>query len=141
MQKNLYELYTKSRAEGFGAEVKKRILLGTFVLSSGYYDAYYMQAQKVRRLIKNDFENAFSACDVIAAPTIATSPMKVGEAIQDPMAMYLSDIYTVSLNLAGLPGISVPVGKPSDHCSMQIFGKAFAETELLQVASNLERLR
>jgi aspartyl-tRNA(Asn)/glutamyl-tRNA(Gln) amidotransferase subunit A len=139
--KNLYELYTKSRAEGFGAEVKKRILLGTFVLSSGYYDAYYMQAQKVRRLIKNDFENAFSACDVIAAPTIATSPMKVGEAIQDPMAMYLSDIYTVSLNLAGLPGISVPVGKPSDHCSMQIFGKAFAESELLQVASNLERLR
>jgi aspartyl-tRNA(Asn)/glutamyl-tRNA(Gln) amidotransferase subunit A len=139
---NLEEMYNKSRSEGFGTEVKKRILMGSYVLSSGFYDAYYMQAQKVRRLIVDDFKKAFVSCDVLAAPTLPSSPMKLGEGYKDPMAVYLSDIYTVSLNLAGLPGISVPCGIDSLglKSGLQIFGKSFAEAEVLQVARAIERL-
>ncbi len=138
---NLEELYSNSRSEGFGAEVKRRIILGTFVLSSGYYDAYYMQAQKVRRLIKDDFEKAFKSCDIIASPTMPTAPMKLGEAEGDLMKMYLSDIYTVSLNLAGLPGISLPCGvADNSKVGIQLIGKAFGEAELLQAAAAVERM-
>src|SRR5260370_14308189 len=103
-------MYKKSRGEGFGAEVKRRIMLGTYALSSGYYDAYYLKALKVRRLIKDDFDKAFADCDVILGPTSPTPAFKIGEKIGDPLAMYLSDIYTISANLAGIPGISIPCG-------------------------------
>lgn len=137
---NLMDLYCRSRSEGFGEEVKRRILLGTFVLSSGYYDAYYMQAQKVRRVIRDDFSKALQACDVLVAPTLPSDPMKLGEGIADPMAMYLSDIYTVSLNLAGLPGISLPCGSTHNlKTGLQIFGGAFDEQTMLQVAAAVER--
>ena len=139
--KTLEDLYSNSRSEAFGEEVKRRIVLGTFVLSSGYYDAYYMQAQKVRRLIKDDFEKAFTSCDIIASPTMPSAPMTLGEAEADLMKMYLSDIYTVSLNLAGLPGISLPCGEANGtKVGIQLMGKAFGETELLGAASALERL-
>lgn len=138
--KNLMDLYCKSRSEGFGEEVKRRILLGTFVLSSGYYDAYYMQAQRVRRVIRDDFAKAFEHCDVLVAPTLPSSPMKLGEGLADPMAMYLSDIYTVSLNLAGLPGISLPCGETAGvKTGLQIFSKAFDEQTMLQMAAAVER--
>jgi aspartyl-tRNA(Asn)/glutamyl-tRNA(Gln) amidotransferase subunit A len=137
---NLQEMFTKSRSEGFGEEVKRRILLGTYALSSGYYDAYYVQAQKVRTLIKDDFQKAFQECDVIAGPTMPGLPLEVGKGLEDPMSMYLSDIYTVSLNLAGLPGVSLPCGRVDGlKVGMQLMGKAFAESEILQVASALER--
>ena len=119
----LREMYFKTREEGFGAEVKRRIMLGTYVLSSGYYDAYYAKAQKVRTLIKQDFQNAFENCDVILTPTSPTVAFNIGEKSDDPLAMYLSDIYTASANLAGIPGINVPCGLSSDglpiglHCS------------------------
>jgi len=139
--KNLYELYAKTRSEGFGPEVKKRILLGTYVLSSGFYDAYYMQAQKVRRVITDDYAKAFTQCDVIAMPTLATPTPKVGKVFQDPMAMYLQDIYTVAVNLAGLPGLSLPVGKVSGlPAGLQLIGRPFAEQELFQVAAAAEKL-
>jgi len=138
--KTLEEMFTLSRAQGFGPEVKRRILMGAYVLSSGYYDAYYVRAQKVRRVISDDFSKAFENCDVIAAPTMPGKPLKPGQGLEDPMAMYLSDIYTVSLNLAGLPGISVPCGTSDGlKVGMQLVGKAFAEKELLQVASAVER--
>jgi aspartyl-tRNA(Asn)/glutamyl-tRNA(Gln) amidotransferase subunit A len=137
--RTLEQMFSKSRSEGFGKEVKKRILLGTFVLSSGFYDAYYVQAQKIRQLIKNDFLKAFEKCDVLAAPVLPGLPLKTGAGLEDPMAMYLSDIYTVSLNLTGFPGISVPCAKVKNHSiSLQFFGKAFAETELLNMAYALE---
>lgn len=137
---NLMDLYCKSRSEGFGEEVKRRILLGTFVLSSGYYDAYYMQAQRVRRVIRDDFAKAFQQADVLVAPTLPSNPMKLGEGMADPMAMYLSDIYTVSLNLAGLPGISLPCGETDGiKTGLQIFGQSFDEQTMLQVASAVER--
>ncbi|HEY8376502.1 MAG TPA: Asp-tRNA(Asn)/Glu-tRNA(Gln) amidotransferase subunit GatA [Nannocystis sp.] len=137
--KDLYELYAKSRSEGFGAEVKKRILLGTYVLSSGFYDAYYMQAQKARRVITDDFAKAFEKCDVIAMPTMPAPPPKVGLMFEDPMAIYLQDIYTVGVNLAGLPAISIPVAKAEGApVGLQLVGRAFAETELLQVAAGAE---
>lgn len=140
--KDLESLYRKSRSEGFGKEVQRRILLGTFVLSSGYYDAFYMQAQKVRRLIADDFAKAFSACDVVATPVLPGPPLKRGEGLKDPLAMYLTDIFTVSLNLAGLPGISVPVGLcGGSSASLQLVAPAFEETRLLQSAWRLERLR
>ena len=108
--KSLYEMYVKSRSEGFGAEVKRRIMLGTYVLSAGYYEAYYRKAQKVRRLIKEDFDKAFEKVDVIITPTSPTTAFKLGEKTDDPLKMYLSDIYTVSVNLAGVPAINVPAG-------------------------------
>ena len=139
---DLESLYRKSRSEGFGKEVQRRILLGTFVLSSGYYDAFYMQAQKVRRLIADDFAKAFAACDVVATPVLPGPPLKRGEGLKDPLAMYLTDIFTVSLNLAGLPGISVPVGScGGSSASLQLVAPAFEETRLLQSARRLERLR
>jgi aspartyl-tRNA(Asn)/glutamyl-tRNA(Gln) amidotransferase subunit A len=144
--KDLYGLYAKTRSEGFGEEVKKRILLGTYVLSSGFYDAYYMQAQKVRRLITDDFNKAFASCDVVATPTMPTLPPKVGAIYADPMAQYLGDIYTVAVNLAGLPASSQPVGRAGDAregklpAGLQFIGKPFGEAELLQVAAAAEAI-
>jgi len=115
-------------------------LLGTYVLSSGFYDAYYVQAQKVRRLITDDFNKAFTQCDVIASPTLPSHPLKAGEGLSDPMTMYLSDIYTVSLNLAGLPGISLPCGTSDGiKVGLQLVGQPFGETNLLRLASAVER--
>jgi aspartyl-tRNA(Asn)/glutamyl-tRNA(Gln) amidotransferase subunit A len=137
--KDLFGLYARTRSEGFGEEVKKRILLGTYVLSSGFYDAYYMQAQKVRRLITDDFNKAFAACDVVATPTMPTLPPKVGAIYADPMAQYLGDIYTVAVNLAGLPASSQPVGKVGKlPVGLQFIGKPFGEGELLQMAAAAE---
>lgn len=139
--RNLYDLYAKSRSEGFGTEVQRRILLGSYVLSSGFYDAYYVQAQKVRRLITDDFNKAFEQCDIIASPTLPGKPLLRGQGLQDPMAMILSDIYTVSLNLAGLPGLTQPCGQVDGlPVGLQWIGKAFDETTLFQVASATERL-
>ena len=107
---NNIELYNRTRAQGFGAEVKRRIMLGTFALSAGYYDAYYLKGQKVRTLIRRDFERAFKTCDLIAAPVAPTTAFRLGEKTDDPLKMYLSDIFTISVNLAGLPGMSVPCG-------------------------------
>ncbi len=131
---DLNDLYCKSRAQGFGAEVKRRILMGTYVLSHGYYDAYYLKAQKIRRLIARDFANAFEQCDVIAGPTSPSVAFALGEKSADPVQMYLSDIYTISTNLAGLPGMSVPCGfSPSGlPVGLQLIGPWFAEARLLQ---------
>ncbi len=140
--KQLFDLYAMSRSEAFGKEVQRRILLGSYVLSSGFYDAYYVQAQKVRRLITDDFNNAFKTCDVIASPTMPGLPLQTGMNETDPMAVYLSDIYTVSLNLAGLPGISQPCGTAHHFpASIQWIGKPFRETELLSVAAATEKAR
>ena len=139
--KDLFGLYAKSRSQGFGEEVKKRILLGTYVLSSGFYDAYYMQAQKVRRLITDDFNKAFESCDVVVTPTMPTLPQKVGGIYADPMAQYLGDIYTVAVNLAGLPAISQPIGRSGKlSIGIQFIGKAFQEEALFQVAGATEKL-
>ena len=130
-----------SRSEAFGKEVQRRIMLGSYVLSSGFFDAYYVQAQKVRRLISNDLTKAFESCDVIASPVMPGLPLKRGVNESDPMAMYLSDIYTVSLNLAGLPGISVPCGKSEGlPVNIQWIGKPYAETDLLSIAAAAEKL-
>ena len=142
--KDLFEVYTKSRAEGFGSEPKRRIMLGTYALSSGYYDAYYLKAQKVRALIKKDFDDAFSKVDVIVGPTTPTTAFKIGEKSEDPVSMYLSDIYTVPVNLAGLPGISIPCGfveEDSKKLSIgfQIVGKPFDEATILRTAYSLEQ--
>ena len=138
---NGIELYFDSRGEAFGPEVKRRIILGTYVLSSGYYDAYYVRAQKVRRLIRNDFDHAFEKVDVILTPTSPTVAFKKGEKSSDPLSMYLSDIYTISVNLAGLPGISLPVGfsKEKLPIGMQLIGPAHGESSLLQAAYLYER--
>ena len=138
--KDVIDVYFKSRAEGFGEEVKRRIILGSYVLSSGYYDAYYLRAQKVRTLIRNDFEKAFENVDFIVAPTSPTTAFKVGEKTDDPLSMYLSDIYTINVNLAGLPGISVPCGFASDGMpvGLQMIGKAFDESNLLSYAHAYE---
>lgn len=137
----LFDLYAKSRSEAFGKEVQRRILLGSYVLSAGFYDAYYVQAQKVRRLITDDFNKAFESCDVIASPTMPGLPLKCGMNESDPMAVYLSDIYTVSLNLSGLPGISLPCGMAEGlPVGLQWIGKPFGETELLSVAAATEKL-
>ncbi|MGB0743405.1 MAG: Asp-tRNA(Asn)/Glu-tRNA(Gln) amidotransferase subunit GatA [Opitutales bacterium] len=134
-------LFTKSRGEGFGDEVKRRIILGTYVLSSGYYDAYYKRAQKVRTLIRNDFEAAFEQVDAILTPTSPTPAFKRGERTDDPLAMYLSDIYTISVNLAGLPAISVPSGFTASGLpiGLQVIGKAFGEAEMFAVAHAFEQ--
>ena len=137
---DLQDLYMRSRSEGFGAEVKRRILLGTYVLSAGYYDAYYGKAQKVRTLIRRDFENAFESCDVIATPTMPETAFELGAKIDDPLAMYLSDIYTVSANLAGLPGLSMPCGLANGMpVGLQLIGKSLDEATILRVGDAFER--
>jgi aspartyl-tRNA(Asn)/glutamyl-tRNA(Gln) amidotransferase subunit A len=138
--KDAVEIYSKSRAEGFGAEVKRRIILGTYVLSSGYYDAYYLRAQKVRTLIRQDFLNAYRDVDVILTPTAPTPAFRRG-AKADPLAMYLCDIYTIGVNLAGLPAVSVPCGFSADGrpIGMQLIGQPFGEAELLAMAHTYER--
>lgn len=138
--KALEEMYVKSRSEGFGTEVKRRIMLGTYVLSSGYYDAYYRRAQKVRTLIRRDFEQAFKECDVLLTPTTPTTAFKLGEKTADPLEMYLADIFTVSVNLAGMPAISIPFGADAKGLpiGLQIIGKAFDEKNVLQTAHFLE---
>jgi aspartyl-tRNA(Asn)/glutamyl-tRNA(Gln) amidotransferase subunit A len=139
----LRDMYRKTRDQGFGSEVKRRIMLGTYVLSSGYYDAYYLKAQQVRTLITRDFVEAFDDVDVIVAPTSPIPPFKLGERVDDPLQMYLADIYTVTASLAGIPGISVPCGKlpgePPLPVGMQIFAKHFDEARLLQVADAFEK--
>jgi aspartyl-tRNA(Asn)/glutamyl-tRNA(Gln) amidotransferase subunit A len=139
--KELTETYMKTRQQGFGAEVKRRIMLGTYALSAGYYDAYYLKAQKVRSLIMRDFEEAFSKCDVILAPTAPTTAFKIGEKTQDPLQMYLSDIFTISVNLAGLPGLSLPCGFDSEGLpiGLQMIGKHFDETTILRIAFAYEQ--
>ena len=136
------ELYSKTRGAGFGAEVKRRIILGTYVLSSGYYDAYYLRAQKVRTLIRQDFLKAFEKVDVIVTPTTPTPAFKIGEKSDDPMQMYLSDIFTISCNLAGICGLSLPCGftaQPKLPIGLQLLGKPFGEQELLKVAHAYEQ--
>jgi len=136
----LTEMYRKTRERGFGPEVKRRIILGTYVLSAGYYDAYYLRAQKVRSLIAQDFANAFQKVDAIITPTAPTPAFKLGEKTADPLQMYLADIYTVTGSLAGIPGISVPCGKTKDGLpvGMQIFGPHFAEASILEIAGAFE---
>jgi len=132
---DLIDMYSKTRDEGFGPEVKRRILLGTFALSAGYYDAYYLNAMRVRRLITQDFEKAFERVDLIATPTSPTVAFRFGEKTDDPIAMYLSDVFTVSVNLAGLPGISIPIGMSNNlPVGGQLIGKAFDEASLLRVS-------
>ena len=139
---NNIELYEKSRAQGFGAEVKRRIMLGTFALSAGYYDAYYLKGQKVRTLIRRDFERAFETCDVVMAPVAPTTAFKLGEKTDDPLTMYLSDIFTISLNLAGLPGMSMPCGYDNDGLpiGLQIIGAPFSEETIFRVGDAYEKL-
>lgn len=137
----LREMYFKTREEGFGAEVKRRIMLGTYVLSSGYYDAYYSKAQKVRALVKQDYKQAFTACDAILTPTSPSVAFKIGEKSDDPLAMYLNDVYTVSANLAGIPGISVPCGLNTGGMpiGLQLTGNFWSEADLLNLASIYEQ--
>jgi aspartyl-tRNA(Asn)/glutamyl-tRNA(Gln) amidotransferase subunit A len=139
---NLMDLYSRSRAEGFGPEVKRRIMLGTYALSSGYYDAYYVKAQRVRTLIKRDFDRAFERVDVIATPTAPTPAFRIGEKTQDPLQMYLSDIFTISVNLAGVPALSMPCGFSGEGLpiGLQLIGKPFAESTILRAAAAYERV-
>src|SRR5437868_6565838 len=139
----LRDMYRKTRDEGFGAEVKRRIMLGTYVLSAGYYDAYYLKAQKVRALLRQDFSNAFTQCDLILTPTTPTPAFKFGEKVDDPLAMYLNDVYTVTANLAGVPGISVPCGLSSERLpiGMQLLGPYWSEPALLRAAHAYETHR
>jgi aspartyl-tRNA(Asn)/glutamyl-tRNA(Gln) amidotransferase subunit A len=138
--KDLEDLYKRSRSEGFGAEVKRRIMIGTYALSAGYYDAYYLKAQQIRHLISDDFKQAFEQVDVIMGPTTPSTAFGIGEKVDDPVTMYLSDIYTIAVNLAGLPGMSIPVrpvaGLP---VGLQIIGNYFAEAKLLNVAHRLQQ--
>jgi len=139
--KNLMDMYCKTRDEGFGAEVKRRIMLGTYSLSAGYYDAYYKKASQVRTLIKRDFEEAFKICDVIVTPTSPTPAFKIGEKTADPLTMYLSDIFTISCNLAGIPGISIPCGFTNDNLpiGLQILGRPLDEETVLRTAYAYEQ--
>jgi aspartyl-tRNA(Asn)/glutamyl-tRNA(Gln) amidotransferase subunit A len=134
--RTLSEMYRRSRDQGFGAEVKRRIMLGTYALSAGYYDAYYLKAQKVRTLLTRDFEDAFKKVDAIVAPVSPTPAFKLGEKVDDPLAMYLADIYTVTADLAGIPGISVPCGETKGKLpiGLQILGRHFDESTILRVA-------
>ncbi len=138
---NLIDMYEKTRSEGFGDEVKRRILIGTYVLSSGYYDAYYLKAQKVRKLIKNDFDQAYKNVDAILTPSTPSSAFKIGEKADDPVSMYLNDIFTVPINLAGLPAISIPAGIDAKGypLGLQIIGKAFDEQNILNIAYTMEK--
>jgi aspartyl-tRNA(Asn)/glutamyl-tRNA(Gln) amidotransferase subunit A len=137
----LEEMYVESRTEGFGPEVKRRIMLGTFVLSAGYYDAYYKKAQRVRRVIKQDFDDAYREVDAIIMPTAPTTAFKIGEKTSDPVKMYLSDIFTVSANLAGIPGVSIPVGRDSSSLpiGLQLLGRQFEEETILTIANHIEQ--
>ncbi len=137
----LPDMYKNTRSEGFGAEVKRRIMLGTYVLSAGYYDAYYKKAQQVRRLIKEDFEKAFSQVDIIISPVAPTTAFKIGEKTTDPLEMYLGDIYTISANLAGIPGLSIPIGNDKNGLpiGMQLMAGHFCETKLLQLSKYIEQ--
>lgn len=137
---NLKELYEQTRSEGFGNEVKRRIMLGTYVLSSGYYDAYYKKAQKVRRLIKNDFDQVFKNYDIIISPTTPTTAFKLGEKVNDPLQMYLADIYTTSANLAGIPGLNIPIGYDNENLpiGMQLMADQFCENKIIAFAKYLE---
>jgi aspartyl-tRNA(Asn)/glutamyl-tRNA(Gln) amidotransferase subunit A len=139
--RTLSEMYRRTRDQGFGAEVKRRIMLGTYVLSAGYYDAYYLKAQKVRTLLTRDFDDAFKKVDAIVTPTSPTAAFKLGEKVDDPLAMYLADIYTVTANLAGIPGISVPCGQTPEGLpiGMQVLGKHFDEATILRVANAYEK--
>jgi aspartyl-tRNA(Asn)/glutamyl-tRNA(Gln) amidotransferase subunit A len=138
--RDVAELYEKSRAEGLGAEVQRRILIGTYVLSAGYYDAYYVRAQKVRTLIARDFARAFEQCDVILTPATPGPAFALGEKTDDPVSMYLNDVFTVTANLAGLPAISVPAGLSAEGLplGLQIIGKAFDETTVLRAGRAIE---
>ncbi len=139
---DLIDMYKKTRAQGFGSEVKRRIMIGTYALSAGYYDAYYLKAQKLRRLIAEDFRQAFEICDVILGPTSPTTAFKLGEKSDDPVAMYLSDIYTISVNLAGLPGMSIPAGFDAKGLpvGLQLIGRYFGEEKLLNVAHQYQQV-
>jgi aspartyl-tRNA(Asn)/glutamyl-tRNA(Gln) amidotransferase subunit A len=141
--RTLSDMYRQTRDGGFGMEVKRRIMLGTYVLSAGYYDAYYLKAQKVRTLLTHDFDEAFKKVDVIAAPTCPTPAFRLGEKVNDPLAMYLADIYTVTANLAGIPGISVPCGENHEKLpiGLQLFGRHFDEATVLRVAHAYESAR
>jgi aspartyl-tRNA(Asn)/glutamyl-tRNA(Gln) amidotransferase subunit A len=134
-------MYRRSRDEGFGAEVKRRIMLGTYALSAGYYDAYYLKAQKVRTLLTRDFDQAFRKVDAIVTPTSPTAAFRLGEKSNDPLAMYLADIYTVTADLAGIPGISVPCGATKENLpiGLQILGKHFDESTILRIAQAYEQ--
>ena len=138
---NLMDMYTNTREEGFGEEVKRRILLGTFVLSSGYYDAYYLKGQKVRTLIKRDFEEAFRKCDLMVGPVAPAPAFKQGEKLDDPLQMYLSDIFTISANLAGIPAMSIPCGQSKNNLpiGLQLMGKHFDEETLLNIAHQFQK--
>ncbi len=140
---DIIELFSKSRSEGFGEEVQRRIMIGTYALSSGYYDAYYLRAQKVRALIKRDFDQAFEKCDAILCPTSPTPAFKVGEKTGDPLQMYLMDVFTVTANIAALPGISIPCGFTTDErplpIGLQLLGPAFSEDKLLRIARMYEK--
>jgi aspartyl-tRNA(Asn)/glutamyl-tRNA(Gln) amidotransferase subunit A len=139
--RDLMEMYKKSRSAGFGAEVKRRIMLGTYVLSSGYYDAYYKKASQVRALIKQDFDEAFKQCDVLLTPTTPTPAFKIGEKTDDPLQMYLSDIFTISTNLAGIPGMVVPCGftRAGLPVGVQFLAGHFEEGKLIQIAAAYEK--
>jgi len=139
--RSLSEMYRRSRDQGFGPEVKRRIMLGTYALSAGYYDAYYLKAQRVRTLLARDFEEAFNKVDAIVTPTSPTAAFKLGEKVDDPLAMYLADIYTVTANLAGIPGISIPCGETKEKLpiGMQIFAKHFDESMVFRVANAYEK--
>ncbi|HRX85502.1 MAG TPA: amidase, partial [Phycisphaerae bacterium] len=139
---DIIDMYSASREEGFGAEVKRRIMLGTYALSSGYYDAYYARAMKVRTLLRRDFEHAFKQCDVICSPVTPTTAFAFGEKADDPLAMYLADVYTISANLAGIPAVSVPCGFDGRGLpvGLQIMGKPLAEGKVLSVAHHYQSL-
>jgi len=139
--KNLIEMYENTRSEGFGDEVKRRILIGTYVLSSGYYDAYYLKAQKVRQLIKNDFDKAFNEVDAILTPSTPSAAFKIGDKKDDPVSMYLNDVFTVPVNLAGLPAISVPAGHDKNNLplGLQLIGKPFDEQTILNLSLAIEK--
>jgi len=139
----LRDMYRRTRDEGFGAEVKRRIMLGTYVLSAGYYDAYYLKAQKVRALLRQDFANAFTRCDLVLTPTTPTPAFKFGDKVDDPLAMYLNDVYTVTANLAGIPGVSVPCGQSAEGLpiGMQLLGPHWSESTLFRAAHAFETVR
>lgn len=139
---SLNEMYSKTRSQGFGSEVKRRIMLGTYVLSAGYYDAYYIKAQKVRRIIKNDFDSVFSKVDLLLTPTSPTTAFKIGEKSDNPLEMYLSDIYTTSANLAGIPGFSIPIGKDKEGLpiGLQLLSNQFEESKILTMGKFISKL-
>jgi aspartyl-tRNA(Asn)/glutamyl-tRNA(Gln) amidotransferase subunit A len=139
--RDLREMYEKTRSQGFGAEVKRRIMLGTYVLSAGYYDAYYLKAQQVRTLVRRDYDEAFQKVDAVVMPTSPTAAFRIGEKMEDPLSLYLTDVFTVSANLAGLPALSVPCGLTPDRLpiGLQLTGRPFDEATLLRIGDSFER--